>query len=106
MLKGTHSERNVGNNPATEGVVDLSMFVTLMVVGLAVGGLTEFVMKDGGYGLVWNLILGLAGSSAANVLVWILGVSPGAGMLATGIVACFGSALVIIGQRQIWPADA
>jgi hypothetical protein len=40
------------------------------------------------------------------VLVWILGVSPGAGMLATGIVACFGSALVIVGQRQIWPADA
>jgi uncharacterized membrane protein YeaQ/YmgE (transglycosylase-associated protein family) len=86
--------------------MDFSIFATLMVVGLAVGGLTEFVMKDGGYGLVWNLILGLTGSSAANVLVWILGVSPGAGMLATGIVACFGSALVIVGQRKIWPAHA
>ena len=64
--------------------MDLSMFATLMVVGLAVGGLTEFVMKDGGYGLVWNLILGLAGSSAANVSVWILGVVAGRGDVGDG----------------------
>jgi uncharacterized membrane protein YeaQ/YmgE (transglycosylase-associated protein family) len=86
--------------------MDLTMFGTLMVVGLVVGGLTEFVMKDGGYGLVWTLILGLAGSGTANVMVWVLGVSPGAGMLATAIVACFGAVLVTVGQRKIWPAHA
>jgi hypothetical protein len=43
---------------------------------------------------------------AANVMVWGLGVSPGAGILATAMVALFGSTLVIVGQRKIWPADA
>jgi len=86
--------------------MDFRMVATLVVVGLLAGWLTEFVMRDGGYGLVWTLILGLAGSGAANVIFWVLGASPDAGMVATAVVAFVGSTLVIVGQRKIWPAHA
>lgn len=84
--------------------MDLSMVATLVVVGLLVGWLAGFVMTDGGYGLVWNLVLGLAGSSAANVIISVLSVSPRAGTFATAVVAFIGAALVIVAQRKIWPA--
>jgi uncharacterized membrane protein YeaQ/YmgE (transglycosylase-associated protein family) len=83
--------------------MDLAMVATWVLVGLLAGWLAGFVMKDGGYGLIWNLMLGLAGSSAASVISWVLGVSPGAGTLATAVVAFIGAALVIVAQRKIWP---
>lgn len=85
----------------------LAMFVTWMAVGLATGGLTGLAMKGGGYGLIWDLILGLAGSGAATVIVWMAGgVSSGAGPLAAALVAFVGAVLVIVGQRKIWYAEA
>jgi uncharacterized membrane protein YeaQ/YmgE (transglycosylase-associated protein family) len=85
--------------------MDLTMVATWVVVGLLAGWLVGVVMKDGGFGLIWNLILGLAGSSAASAIFWtVSGASPGMGTLATAVVASIGAALVIVAQRKIWPA--
>jgi len=84
--------------------MDFAMVATWVLAGLLAGWLAGFVMKDGGYGLVWNLVLGLAGSSAANVILSVLGLSPHAGTFATAVVAFIGAALVIVAERKIWPA--
>ena len=85
----------------------LAMLVTWMVVGLLVGGLTGVVMKGGGYGWIWDLVLGLAGSGAATMVVWMAGgMSSGAGLLPTAVVAFIGGVLVIVGQRKIWYAES
>jgi uncharacterized membrane protein YeaQ/YmgE (transglycosylase-associated protein family) len=84
--------------------MDFAMVVTWVLVGLLAGWLAGFVMKDGGYGLVWNLVLGLVGSSAAIVILSVLGVAPHAGTFATAVVAFIGAALVIVAQRKLWPA--
>lgn len=84
--------------------MDFAMVVTWVFVGLLAGWLAGFLMKDGGYGLVWNLVLGLAGSSAGIVILSVLGVAPHAGTFATAVVAFIGAALVIVAQRKLWPA--
>ena len=85
----------------------LAMFATGIVVGLLTGALAGFVMKGGGYGLIWDLILGLAGSIAATGIVWMAGgMAPGAGALATSVVAFVGALLVMVGQRKIWYPEA
>ena len=84
--------------------MDLTLVATLVVVGLLVGGLAEVVVKDGGYGLVWNLVLGLAGSGAATMILLVLGVAARGGTFATAVVAFIGAALVIVAQRKLWPA--
>ena len=43
-------------------IMELGMFVSWVVVGLLAGWLAGIVMKDGGYGLIGDLGLGLVGS--------------------------------------------
>jgi len=86
--------------------MDFGMFVMWVVVGLTAGWLAGFVLKGGGYGLSGDLMLGLAGSIAGSWLFQALGISPGAGMVASVIVAFLGAAVVIVAQRQIWHVHA
>jgi len=60
------------------------------------------VMKDGGYGLIGDLLLGLFGSVAAGWIFWALGVSAGPGLFPTVFVAFFGAVIVIVAQRKVW----
>jgi uncharacterized membrane protein YeaQ/YmgE (transglycosylase-associated protein family) len=84
--------------------MDFGGFVTWVAMGVFVGWLAGVVIRDGGYGLIWDLSLGLAGSSATSVAVGIAGVGPSAGILALALAAFVGAAIVIVGQRKIWPA--
>jgi uncharacterized membrane protein YeaQ/YmgE (transglycosylase-associated protein family) len=56
-----------------------------------------------GYGLKWDIVLGLAGSAVGSWIFWALGASPGAGLAVLAVVAFLGAALAIVVQRQIWP---
>jgi uncharacterized membrane protein YeaQ/YmgE (transglycosylase-associated protein family) len=52
--------------------MEFAMSVSWVVVGLLVGGLAGIVMKDGGYGPIGDLLLGLSGSVAAGWIFWAL----------------------------------
>jgi uncharacterized membrane protein YeaQ/YmgE (transglycosylase-associated protein family) len=84
--------------------MSLDLFVMWAVVGLAAGWVAGSVMKRGGYGLMGDLALGLAGSVAASTLFRILGFSPEAGLLALIAVAFLGAAATLVAQRQFWQA--
>jgi len=84
--------------------MNLAMVATSVLVGLVAGWLAGRIMKDGGYGLKEDMILGLAGSSAGGWIFRTLGISPEAGIAMLVVVAFGGAALVIVGQRKIWPA--
>ena len=85
--------------------MNLEMFATWALVGLLTGWLAGIVMKDGGHGRIWDVVLGLLGSSAASG-IWALGVSPDEGRFATVVVAFVGAAIVIFAQRKVWYAHA
>jgi uncharacterized membrane protein YeaQ/YmgE (transglycosylase-associated protein family) len=65
--------------------LNLEMFVTWIVVALLTSGFISLVMKRGGYGRIWDVILGLAGSGAASTLVSALGAPSEAGKGAIAI---------------------
>jgi uncharacterized membrane protein YeaQ/YmgE (transglycosylase-associated protein family) len=78
------------------------MSVSWVVVGLLVGGLAGIVMKEGGYGPIEDLLLGLSGSVPAGWIFRALGVSAGGGFFPTVVVAFVGAVIVIVAQRKVW----
>jgi len=69
------------------------------LAGLMAGGLAGSFIKPGGYGLLTDLLLGLAGSLVGTLIFHALAMSPEAGWLAMAAVAFVGAASMILGQR-------
>ena len=63
--------------------------------GLIAGYLAGYVMKDGGYGLIGDIALGVLGSFVGSDLFRVLVVSPGAGLVASVAVAFSGAAALV-----------
>ena len=82
--------------------MELGMFVSWVVVGLLAGWLAGIVMKDGGYGLIGDLGLGLVGSVVGGWTFRALGVSAGVGLFPAVFVAFVGAVIVIVAQRKVW----
>ena len=83
--------------------MNVGMFPIMVLGGVLEGWLAGFVMERGGYGLKWDLVLGLAGSAVGSWIFWALGASRGAGLVGLAVVAFVGAAIPIVAQRQIWP---
>src|SRR5438128_12096832 len=79
-------------------------FLTVFVAGLIAAWLAASLMKDGGYGLVWDIALALPGSALAYWIVQALGASPDGGMVAPIVVAVVGGASLNTRQRTLWAA--
>ncbi len=82
------------------------MFVMWVVVGLIVGYLAGYVMKEGGYGPVGDISLGIIGSLVGSGLVLFLGLWPDAGLVASVLVAAIGATALIFAQHQFWATHA
>jgi uncharacterized membrane protein YeaQ/YmgE (transglycosylase-associated protein family) len=86
--------------------MSLVMFALWILAGLLAGLLAGIVTKRGGYGLRWDIILGLAGSIVGSAIYRALGIAPDAGMIAMVMAAFVGAAGVIVVQRAMWPTVA
>ena len=84
----------------------LGMFAMWVVVGLIAGYLAGYVMKEGGYGLTGDLILGVVGSIVGGWLFSVLGISPDAGLVALIIIAFIGATALIFAQHRFWSVPA
>ena len=82
--------------------MEFAMSVSWVVVGLLAGWLAGIVMKDGGYGLIGDLGLGMVGSVVVGGIFWALGVSSGVGLFPTAYVAFAGAIIVLVAQRKVW----
>jgi uncharacterized membrane protein YeaQ/YmgE (transglycosylase-associated protein family) len=78
------------------------MFMMGVVVGLVAGYLAGYVMKEGGYGPIGDLSLGVIGSLVGSALFMFLGVSPDAGPVASVLVAFIGATALIFAQHRFW----
>jgi len=97
--------RDVGELQGSEGgsLMNAGMFPIIVFGGVLAGWLAGFVMERGGYGLKWDIVLGLTGSAVGSWIFWAVGASPGAGLAGLAVVAFLGAALPILAQRQFWP---
>lgn len=84
----------------------LGMFALWVVVGAIAGYLAGYVMKEGGYGPIGDISLGVLGSLVGSGLFLFLGIWPGAGLVASVLVAVIGATALIFVQHQFWSAHA
>jgi uncharacterized membrane protein YeaQ/YmgE (transglycosylase-associated protein family) len=75
-------------------------FLTWILAGVLAGLLAGWVMKRGGYGLNWDITLGLVGSIGGSWILRSLGFYPDAGILATAVVAFIVAVIPIVAQRK------
>lgn len=84
----------------------LGMFAMWVIVGLVVGYLAGHIMKEGGYGPIGDISLGVIGSLVGSGLFLFLGVWPDAGLVASVVIAFFGATALIFAQHQFWATHA
>jgi uncharacterized membrane protein YeaQ/YmgE (transglycosylase-associated protein family) len=78
--------------------------VVWALVAVLAGLVAEYAMKRGGYGVGWDVALGLFGSIVVSWIFQSWWVSPDPGIVAVTLVAALGAAGLIVAQRTIWPA--
>jgi uncharacterized membrane protein YeaQ/YmgE (transglycosylase-associated protein family) len=72
------------------------------VVGLIAGWLAGVVMKGGGYGILWDLIIGLVGALIGGFVFGLL-VQGDAGFWGSILVAFLGACILIAIVRALSP---
>src|SRR2546426_8518308 len=80
-------------------------FLTWILAGLLAGLLAGWVMTRGGYGLKWDITLGIVGSIGGSWILRTLGIFPGAGMVAVAVIAFMGATIPIIVQRKFFATE-
>jgi len=80
----------------------LETFWMWVVVGLIAGWAAGYVLKDGGYGLTGDMVLGVMGSILASGLLLLLGVSADSGLVVSVIVPFVGAGAAIFLQHEFW----
>lgn len=73
----------------------LTGILVLLAIGLLAGWLAGLIMKGRGFGLVWNLVIGVAGSFLGGFLFGLLNISI-ISPLVTRIIAAVAGAIIIL----------
>ena len=73
----------------------------LIMAGLTIGWLSEALSRAGGYGFMYDMLLGLIGSIGLAAMIWI-GISNDIGMMTMSLIGCIGGALAVVAQRSLW----
>ena len=73
----------------------LTSILIYLIVGAVAGWLAGNIMRGGGFGLLWNMLLGILGSFVGSWLFGTLGIAFGSGLLSTLIVSVIGAVVVL-----------
>jgi uncharacterized membrane protein YeaQ/YmgE (transglycosylase-associated protein family) len=73
----------------------------LVLAGLIGGWVAEAASRAGGYGFIFDMVLGLIGSVVGGAIVWVF-ISSSIGMPAMLVIGGAGAALAIAAQRRLW----
>ncbi len=76
--------------------MSLQSLIILILVGLLAGWLAGQIWKGSGFGLLWNIIIGVAGSFLGTFLFRLLTISITTGSMIHTIFAALVGALIIL----------
>jgi uncharacterized membrane protein YeaQ/YmgE (transglycosylase-associated protein family) len=76
-------------------------FIWFILIGLCAGWLAGQLVKGGGFGVGGDIAVGILGSLLGGYLFNILGVSTGAGLVGSLIVATIGAVVLLFLLRLI-----
>jgi len=66
-----------------------------ILIGLIAGFLAGKVMKGGGFGVLMDILIGIAGSILGGWLFGMLGIFPGGGLIGSILVAFVGACILL-----------
>ena len=72
----------------------LTSILILVAIGLVAGWLAGMIWKGGGFGILWNIIIGVAGSFLGGWVFRLLGISYG-GIIGSIIAALVGALILL-----------
>ena len=80
--------------------MDVTSLIIFLVIGAIAGWLAGTLMKGKGFGLLWNIIIGVIGAFLGGFVFGLLGISAG-GLIGSIITATIGAILLIFIVRII-----
>jgi uncharacterized membrane protein YeaQ/YmgE (transglycosylase-associated protein family) len=80
---------------------DAMHFIWWILVGLVAGWATGKIMKGGGYGFIFDVLLGVVGAVVGGYVARFFGFSPAGGLIYTILIATLGAILVVFLFRLI-----
>jgi len=75
--------------------------IAWIVIGAIAGWLAGVVVKGGGFGLIVDIIVGIAGAFIGGWLAGVLGIATGGGWIASIITALIGAVILLFILRLI-----
>lgn len=79
----------------------LDSLLVIIIIGALAGWLAGLIVKGYGYGLLGNIVIGIAGAFVANLLLPGLGLSVGTGIAGAIIHATIGAVILLFVIRLI-----
>jgi uncharacterized membrane protein YeaQ/YmgE (transglycosylase-associated protein family) len=76
-------------------------FLWFILIGLAAGWLAGQFMRGGGFGVVGDILLGVAGALIGGFLFHQLGLAAGGGLIGALIVATIGAVVLLFVVRLV-----
>jgi uncharacterized membrane protein YeaQ/YmgE (transglycosylase-associated protein family) len=75
--------------------------IYVLVVGLVAGWATGKIMKGSGYGVLVDILLGIAGAFIGSRVLGWLGIYSSGGLIPTILVAIVGAVLLVVIVRVV-----
>jgi uncharacterized membrane protein YeaQ/YmgE (transglycosylase-associated protein family) len=69
--------------------------VYIVITGLIAGWATGKIMKGSGYGVLTDILLGIAGAIIGSRILGLLGIYTGGGLIAAILVAILGAIILV-----------
>ena len=80
---------------------DVGQIITLLVIAIFVGWLAGVITRGGGFGLLGDIVVAVAGAFAGYYLFDFLGISLGGGYLDLIVTATVGAVIVVMLIRLV-----
>jgi uncharacterized membrane protein YeaQ/YmgE (transglycosylase-associated protein family) len=68
----------------------------MLIVGAIAGWLAGLIVQGFGFGLIWNIVIGIVGAFIGVWLLRQLGVMPGAGFVGSIVNAVIGAVVLLV----------
>jgi uncharacterized membrane protein YeaQ/YmgE (transglycosylase-associated protein family) len=76
-------------------------FLYMILAGLVAGWATGKIMKGSGYGILMDIVLGIAGAIVGGWIMSFLGFYTSGGIIPTILVAIFGAVVLVALARML-----
>jgi uncharacterized membrane protein YeaQ/YmgE (transglycosylase-associated protein family) len=77
-------------------VIGIDSIIIMLIVGAIAGWLAGLIVQGFGFGLIWNIVIGIVGAFIGVWLLRQLGVMPASGFIGSIVNAVIGAVVLLV----------